>query len=184
MYKASISHMSEKEAIQLFRKGDNQGLAFLYQLYYQNLLLSAYYYMKSKESSEDVVSDVFKRMAEMSAGDRQKRIDQNTIHLESFLKTVVRNRCLDELKVQKNRFRIEKGIFESSSRYDCVDEYKLDQERFKEKVGKDDLKLYDLQAEGFSLSEIAELTNFKIQTVKNKITNVRSKLRAAWRKQH
>ena len=173
--------MQEKKALQLFLQGDNSGLAVIYQTHHKKLLLVAYYYLKSTEDAEDVVATVFKKLLEMDSTERKRRIKPETNDMAAYLLTMVKNKALDELKKQKNRLRIEKSIFQKPSRLDYIPEFTMDKIVVQKEVPPSEMTVYQLHLDGYDFKEIAEITNLKLQTVKNKITGVRLRLRAIWK---
>ena len=66
-------------------------------------------YVHDDSAAEDIVNECFIRMWE-------KRDELKTENYESYAFKSIINRCLDHLKVENNRTRIQKNIYETSSR--------------------------------------------------------------------
>lgn len=173
--------MSEKKALHEYFNGNNESVATFYQLYYSTLVLTAYYYLRSKEEAEDVVSDVFTRLATIDKNQRNKYLKSDIESLRTYLNVVVKNRCLDLIKVHKNRNRIEKGISVNLSR--SISSKVFENEGFDlifSSLSKNDQKILELYLEGYRLDEMEKILNFKKQTIKNKLSVMRRKMKAEW----
>lgn len=66
-------------------------------------------YVHDDSAAEDIVNECFIRMWE-------KRDELKTENYESYAFKSIVNRCLDHLKVENNRTRIQKNIYETSNR--------------------------------------------------------------------
>ena len=66
-------------------------------------------YVHDDSAAEDIVNECFIRMWE-------KRDELKTENYESYAFKSIVNRCLDHLKVENNRTRIQKNIYEDSNR--------------------------------------------------------------------
>lgn len=66
-------------------------------------------YIHDDSAAEDIVNECFIRMWE-------KRDELKTENYESYAFKSIVNRCLDHLKVENNRTRIQKNIYETNSR--------------------------------------------------------------------
>lgn len=66
-------------------------------------------YIHDDSAAEDIVNECFIRMWE-------KRDELKTENYESYAFKSIVNRCLDHLKVENNRTRIQKNIYEASNR--------------------------------------------------------------------
>lgn len=66
-------------------------------------------YVHDDSAAEDIVNECFIRMWE-------KRDELKTENYESYAFKSIVNRCLDHLKVENNRTRIQKNIYETNSR--------------------------------------------------------------------
>lgn len=66
-------------------------------------------YVHDDSAAEDIVNECFIRMWE-------KRGELKTENYESYAFKSIVNRCLDHLKVESNRTRIQKNIYEASNR--------------------------------------------------------------------
>ena len=94
----------------MFCKGDNNAIAKQYKLWLPELFLIAYRYLKSKEEAEDVVADCFEKLLLLSIEKRNQKFILDQIDLKALLIVIVKNKCLDNLKIKKNRIRIIENI--------------------------------------------------------------------------
>ena len=78
-------------------------IELLYKDCYQRMLTVARLMLKNDDEASDTVSDVFARLAEGSL----KMPDD---HPDRYLMVIVRNRCLDRIRVMTLRERIERRL--------------------------------------------------------------------------
>jgi len=152
---------------------DMQAYKQLFLLFYPSLLSFAVSMIKSKELSEEIVSDVFIKIWE-----KRHQLDK-VENLSYYLFTAVKNRCLNELKDQKNRETIEindVAIEFKSLYYDP--EQKLISEEMISKIQKAIRELPPrcrlifklVKEEGFRYKEVAELLQLSVKTVENQMS--------------
>jgi DNA-directed RNA polymerase specialized sigma24 family protein len=90
----------------LFIEGNSQCLGHVYSEYFNYLLFTAVFILKSEEKAKDVVSDIFKKLLELNADQRNELLGEVEDKLGTFLKVMVKNKCLDLIKIEKNRKNI------------------------------------------------------------------------------
>lgn len=166
----------------LFVNGDNHGLSSIYQAYYDTLLMTAFYYTKNEEKSKEVVSDVFVKLLNYSA---QKRIDNLSgvsEKIETFLKVVVKNKCFDNLKVEKNRRGILNGIYHLSNRSINKDNFLIeDFEKMIDILPHRQKEVLSLHIVGFDNHEISSQLGITYNTTKNTLSTSKKKIKNLWK---
>lgn len=91
----STGSSSTPAIIEAFTQGEERAFDFFFRSYYAALCLFANSYLHNEEESRDLVQDCFIRLWENHA----MMSRQN--HIQSFLYTVVRNRCIDLIRRRK-----------------------------------------------------------------------------------
>ena len=159
--------------------GDNEALAKLYVVLFERLVLNAIYYTKNPEIARDIVSSLFVSLIELDKEERQSRWNKIKNH-HALILAIVRNKCLDHLKIRQNRERINHELFvETSSDVEkidmiahltaCIQELKPDEKQ-----------LLELHLQGFSNDEISLKLNLSEKTVRNKLSLTRKSIWKLW----
>ena len=159
--------------------GDNDALAKLYVDLFEPLVLKAIYYTKNPEIARDIVSSLFVSLLELDKVERQSRWNKIESH-QALLLVIVRNKCLDFLKITQNRERINNELFvETNSEVEkidmiahlttCIQELKPDEKQ-----------LVELHLQGFSNDEISLKLNLSKKTVRNKLSLTRKSIWKLW----
>ena len=91
----------EKRSIDLLRKGDLEGLRWIYENHSERLLNQCYRILLSRERAEDLLQDLFVRLPEIVAHFRGES------SLATWLFRVAHNMCLNRLEQTKNRLKLE-----------------------------------------------------------------------------
>lgn len=162
-----------------FLNGDNDALAKLYVDLFEPLVLKAIYYTKKTDVARDIVSSLFVSLLELDKEERQSRWNKIESH-QALLLAIVRNKCLDFLKITQNRERINNELFvETSSEVEkidmiahltaCIQELKPDEKQ-----------LVELHLQGFSNDEISLKLNLSEKTVRNKLSLTRKSIWKLW----
>ena len=160
-----------------FLNGDNDALAKLYVELFEPLVLKAIYYTKNPEFARDIVSSLFVSLIELPYEERCKRWECIENH-QALLIAIVRNKCLDHLKISQNRARINSELFSAVSTDTtamishlmvCIEELKDDEK-----------ELIEMHLQGFNNTEISEKLNLSEKTVRNKLSLTRKSLSKLW----
>ncbi|MBK5213271.1 MAG: sigma-70 family RNA polymerase sigma factor [Flavobacteriaceae bacterium] len=166
----------------LFVKGDNQSLSSIYETYYATLILTAYYYIKDEEKSKEVVSDVFVKLLNYSLQKRKDNLADVSEKIETFLKVVVKNKCFDNLKVEKNRKGILNGIYNLSSRSINKDSFlQKDFEKIIDLLPNRQKEVLSLHIAGFDNHEISSQLGITYNTTKNTLSTSKKKIKNLWK---
>lgn len=99
---------SSSELLQEIAKGNKKAFDFLFESYYVVLCRYALQHTGSKESSEEIVLDVF-----LSIWERRENLVITT-SLQSYLYTAVKYRCINHLKSQINNPLFNRSVSSTS----------------------------------------------------------------------
>lgn len=161
-----------------FVSGDNDALEVIFETHYEILLYTAFYYLKDEEQSKDIVSDVFLKLLSFSIQQRNSYLAEVNEKLEIFLKVLVKNKCLDQIKVEKNRRNILSGIFSLSNRYRNTDPLiEKDFQFMIETLPERQKQILELHLQGFDNKEISNRLEISYNTVRNTLHTAKSKIR-------
>jgi RNA polymerase sigma-70 factor (ECF subfamily) len=167
-----------------FLEGDNHALGEMYVAVFEPLVVRAIYYTRDIENARDIVSQLF---AELLLAPKEVRRDRwsQVRDPKSFLSIIVRNKCMDHLRVVSNRQRILKTIpqnhasfYEDSSEKELF--VKLNQ--CISELSDEEQKLLELHLDGYRNHVIAEELNLSEKTVRNKLSLTRKLLVVRWQK--
>lgn len=155
-------------------------IATLYKNLAPELLLTAFYYVKNEEDAKDVVADVFERVLKMTNLELQDLSSNEKS--KGYLFVMVKYKCFDLLKVQKNRLVIlEKEVFKQQHATQSSHDYEVDV--FKKMIlelPKREAEVLKLNIEGFKHAEIAETMGISYLTVRNALHEAKKKSRVLW----
>ena len=170
--------MKKPENIRLLQQAiacfdDMQAYKQLFLLFYPSLLSFAVSIIRSKESSEEIVSDVFIKIWE-----KRHQLDK-VENLSYYLFTAVKNKCLNCLKDQKNKENLEINdvIIEFKSLYydpeqKLISAEMIDQIRkaIQELPPRCRLIFKLIKEEGLRYKEVADLLQLSVKTVENQMS--------------
>ncbi len=175
------------KAVELARKGDNEGITFLYQETYQKSYYVALKYMKNEQSAEDVLQDAyiraFKNLHQL----------QDANKFESWFRMIVANQAKNELvKNKPDLFSeedmeavLDNGTPFESDRVKNIPELAVDQKETSRLIQEMMAELSDEQricitmfyVEEMSVKEIAEALDVSENTVKSRLNYGRTKIK-------
>lgn len=166
---------------QRFVIGDNNGIVKVFEAYYQTLLFTAFYYLKNEEQAKDMVSDVFVKLLSFSNEQRLKNLENVNEKLEIFLKVLTKNKCLDYLKVEKNRYSILNGIHSLINRSTNTNGlFEDDFNLMLDVLPKRQKQVLELHIQGFDNNEISANLDISYNTVRNTLHTSKSKIKQLW----
>ena len=160
--------------------GNNSALGELYAAIFEKLVFRAIYYTKNPETARDIVSELFVSLIELNSNERKKRWEQ-TLNPEFLLLAIVRNKCLDFLKIESGRLRILKQQ-ESTDLIDLQKENDIIKhlEQCLDELKEDERKLMNLHLNGFNNHEIGNTMQISEKTVRNKLSLSRKRIIKLW----
>ena len=152
---------------------DTQAYKQLFLLFYPSLVPFAISIIKSKESAEEIVSDVFVKIW-------QKRHHLDKVeNLSFYLFTAVKNRCINQLNSPKNRtaINIDDTTVEFKSLYHDPEQKMISAEIIKqiqaaiqELPPRCRLIFKLVKEEGLKYKEVAELLQLSVKTIENQMS--------------
>lgn len=165
--------------IKNIRRGDHQAFEALFKEYYFLLTRFAWRYVESKAIAEEIVQDVFTDIWD------QRKSWEITGSLQSYLYTIVKNKCLDYLKHQKIEHKYDNQWMElkKNPTIDFTDEEReqLIRKAIKKAIanlpprGRMTYQLH--RYDGLTYEEIAEVMGVSVKTVESQMTRTLKKLR-------
>lgn len=161
--------MVDKQSIRKIRQGDIQAFELFFRKYYEVLCQWAYHYLKDRDSSEEIVQDLFYNIWKDHATLR--------VHtsVKSYLYRAVSNNCIMMLKKQKRRAEIELELARNAKDDQSKTADILETSELRDVVDKTLDELPDRSATIFRMSryegkkyrEIAEELSISIKTVES-----------------
>lgn len=164
-----------------FIDGDNNAIHGIYTSYLPQLVFTAYHYTHDKERARDAVGDVFERLLTMDSRERKNKLGNVDQKLETFLTVIVKNRCLNLIKIENNRRGIIRQIGHRFAENTAPPAYFSDDFRqLLHCLSERQYAYFNLHCQGYKNGEIADQFNVKEQTVKNTLVTAKRKLRALY----
>ncbi len=171
----------QREEIALFEKikdGEINSFNVLFEEYYDPLCNFAFLFLKNKEQTEEIVSDVFTKIW-------QKRNEIFiTESLRSYLYKMTRNAIVSHFRKEKHDFvllNIDFDIYEFITPETLLLHEELE-EKINQLIGglpkKSGLVFRMKKVDGLKYKEIAEILDISEKTVENHITNAVKKIKA------
>ncbi|MEM7374395.1 MAG: sigma-70 family RNA polymerase sigma factor [Bacteroidota bacterium] len=140
------------------QSGTEASMRALYEFTYRIIFLSAYRLLKNKEEAEDVVQEVSIKM--LSQREKSKPV----IHFSAWLSRLTRNTALQVLECRKKQYLTKVGMLSMQEDQAILDVGKEKDHRFvllfegiPQLKGKNFQKILNLELEGYSNPEIAEI---------------------------
>jgi RNA polymerase sigma-70 factor (ECF subfamily) len=155
----------------------------LFQDNYERLVLFATGYLHHAETAEDVVMSVFERI--LKHDDKLSFLGKDQEEeAKNYLFLVTKHRCLDHIRVQKNRLTIQ-GVLSfgylKQDRNQSLDIFECEAiERMINVLGKQEARILQKHLDGFTNEEISQEIGISYNTVRNTLTNARKKIRLLW----
>lgn len=168
-----------------YASGENTSISVLYVFYKKPLLLLAYKYLRNEKASEDIVADTFEKLLSLNEKERKQLVDSLKTNPMSYLSIIVKNKCLDYLKKEKNRYRLLENFKRMIPIESLNDAYiKFTREGLAimlDYLEPREREIIELHINGFTNDEIAQKLNLKYNTVKNNIYEAKLKLKCLWK---
>lgn len=145
------------------------------------LFLTAFHYLKEESSANDLINDVFLKLLEMPIEARKENLSGVNEKLPVFLKVIVKNKCLDKIKVDKNRKVLLNGISQFFNRSYNNEAVKIDFSELIIMLPEQQRIIFQLHFDGYDNQSIAEKLNISYNTVRNTLSTSKKKLRHLWK---
>ena len=168
---------ADQELLMKLKNHDEQAMIMLYKRYWRSLYISAYRILKNKESSEDIVQELFIRI-----WNNRENLDIKS-SVQAYLSAAVRYEVLRRLRNSKNHEPILDEIIETVADLSLYDRLEYQELQFRISTVVDTLpgkcrEVYNLSRnELLSHKEIAEKLAISTKTVRNHITRALHELR-------
>lgn len=160
----------EGRVISMLKQGDEAALRIIYDRFYDRVFYLAIQFLKSPESAEEIVQDVFLKLWE-----KRQEIDE-TRPVEAWLYTVTRNRVINQFrKVAREQacLKVKEVLPETTDFDKTADKKILDREvenlldQALRQLPEKQREVYRLaRLEGYSRNEIADHLHISALTVK------------------
>lgn len=167
-----------------FCKGENDAIVTKYKEWLPEFYMLAYRYVKNQEVAEDTVADSFEKLLLLPLEKRKQKFIIEQINLKALMYVMIKNKCLDHLKILKNRNRIIDNIrrvWEVKSNNDSKKIFA--DENFENLLlclPTRERLILKMNIDGYKHQEIGEKLNISEKTVSNTLSLSRSKIKKLW----
>jgi RNA polymerase sigma-70 factor (ECF subfamily) len=180
----NLNNEYEETIWNLYLNGDNESIEQIHKLYGAKLLILAYKYTRNKTHAEDIVYDLFERLLSISIMERNRLLSAVRLNPVGLLSVIVKNKCLDEIKMITNREKILKFIrlsIHSEEQNNAYNKFAQDflEEMFSYLEPKE-AQILRMNLSGFSNQEISKQLGISYHTTKNNLYEGRKKLKKLW----
>lgn len=171
------SILSENEIIDLCKKGNNKAYLHLYDKYSRAMYNVAYRFMNDADLAQDMMQEGF-----IKAFSKLDLYSQDVI-FGGWLKKIIINRCLDEIRKKKDVVSFDDAIFREPVLLSGNDYYENPEllENIKQNINNLPEKyrvVVNLNLiEGYDYDEISSILNIKNTTARSLVSRAKSKLR-------
>jgi RNA polymerase sigma-70 factor (family 1) len=161
--------MSESIEIQGILDKDQTEFSKLYDLWYRKLFLFAKSLVDKDDEARDIVSDSLIKLWS------QKKSFSNLTHLQVYLYTVIKNACIDYLRKDKLKAKIENRLVKEEQISENIIEKKYQEAELVQilydrinKLPERMQQVFKLTyLDGFSRTEVAQMLNLSKNTIRN-----------------
>ena len=174
-----MTNIEESILSDRIKQGDSSAFSVVFSHYYKDLVMFANTFIRDKETSEEVVQDVFVKLWE-----NKESITIKT-SLKSFLLKSIQNKCIDRIRHLKIRDKYQSLILEhpvlfenDTDNYMLYSELENNLEKALKKLPADVTTTFSLSRfDGFTYHEIAEKLNVSVRTVEVRVSKALVMLR-------
>ena len=169
---------------QEYVQGNNEMLGNLYRLMFRTLFFTAFKYTKNEDVSSDLIHDTFDDLLHMRIQHRKEKWSEIE-NIDAFLVTLIKCKSLDYLKIKKNRLRIEQEIIYPQTKNYASNELNEELQNLEKLIKTLNLKeqqILHLHLTGYKNEEIAEIQQQSEKSIRNRLSESRTKLRLLWKK--
>jgi len=169
--------MNQDFILHKLKAGDEDSFNFIFSNYYRGMVLFAMDYIPDQDKAEEIVQGIFVKLWE----DREKIEIKNS--LKSYIFKTVQNKCLDNIKHNNIRIKVEGDIFASASSQTAENDFLSFDLHEKVEFSINNLpetvkKIFKMSRfENKKYREIADTLNISIKTVEANIGKALSILR-------
>lgn len=172
MHQENIDKAEETILTERIKRGDSSAFSIVFTQYYSDLVMFANKFIRDRETSEEIVQDVFIKIWE------SRDIIIITSSLKSFLLKSVQNKCIDRLRHLKIRDKYQSAVLDNpvlfendTENYILHSELKTSLEKALIKIPEDIANTFSFSRfDGLSYKEIAEKQNISVRTVEVRVS--------------
>jgi len=176
---------TERTLWDTYLNGDNSSLEEIHRLYQTTMLLVAYRYVRNQSLAQDIIQDIFERLLTTEQEDRVRLFSAFKDNPQAFLHVIVRNKCLDEMKISKNREKIIDLIRKRFNQVEYNNAYASFTKEYYtmllDTLEPREREIIELHLSGFKNEEISQKLSISYNTVKNNIYESKKKLKQVWK---
>lgn len=163
---------------------NNQRYTRLFNAHFDDLLFTAYNYLKNTQDAEDIVSGVFEKLLQITDDPESDDLKISEIEFKGFLLISVKNASIDQLRKKKTRSTILARIGKSLAFWKQPEAYdKFELEAFGlilAQLSNREKEIVQEHLNGHTNKEIAAKLNISELTVRNTLHNARKRIRKIW----
>ena len=167
--------MDEKEALELMRKGNNNGFNYIYEKYIYQIYGYLYHMIKDKMIAEDLASEVFFKLYKNIKKYKEKG------NFKAYIFRIAHNIAVDHFKKNKIVFSYKDDMKIEEEPEETDDEKKYFLDKLEEKlknIGKKERELIIFYYfEEMSLKEMGNILGIKENAAKTALFRAREKLK-------
>lgn len=156
----------------------------LFLKYFHSLTLYAVGFIKDHEEARDLIMAMFEKLL-ANQYLVVPALNYSEKEVESYLRLVVKHRCLDFIKIKQGRTIIQDKVFtEIQTEISNQAVHKFDLEALqtaKSFLGNQQQKILELHLSGYSNEEISDKLKISYNTVKNTLVTSKKKVRNFWK---
>jgi RNA polymerase sigma factor (sigma-70 family) len=147
--------------------------------YYHSLTLYAVGFIKDHEEARDLIMAIFEKLL-ANQYLVVPALNYSEKEVESYLRLVVKHRCLDFIKIKQGRTIIQDKVSTEISNQ-AVHKFDLEAlQTAKSFLGKQQQKILELHLSGYSNEAISAKLKISYNTVKNTLVTSKKKVRNFW----
>lgn len=161
--------MTDDQIMQRIMDKDPTVYNELYDKLYRKLFLFAKSLIDDTEEARDIVAESFIKLW------AQKNHFANMVHLQVYFYTVIKNACIDHLRKNKLRYKIEHQLLQSGTISENIVERKYQEaelvQQLYERINQLPERMQQVfkltYLDGFSRTEVAQMLNLSENTIRN-----------------
>lgn len=161
--------MTDDQIMQRIMDKDPTVYNELYDKLYRKLFLFAKSLIDDTEEARDIVAESFIKLW------AQKNRFANMVHLQVYFYTVIKNACIDHLRKNKLRYKIEHQLLQSGTISENIVERKYQEaelvQQLYERINQLPERMQQVfkltYLDGFSRTEVAQMLNLSENTIRN-----------------
>jgi len=161
--------MTDEQIMQKIKDKDPAAYNEVYDKLYRKLFLFAKSLIGNTEEARDIVTESFIKLWS------QKNSFTNMVHLQVYFYTVIKNSCIDYLRKDKLRTKLENQLIQSGTLHENVIERKYQEaelvqilyERINQLPERMQQVFKLTYLEGYSRAEVAQMLNLSENTIRN-----------------